>query len=131
MVDIKSKLHNQAYVNLTNKGFSLPDFKVVDQFVREKTYYGYVQYEPVVIRGLHFETKAENRYIAVATASILARYAFLKHWDGMEEQFDFSFPKGAGANVDKAAELFVRQYGMAALRKVAKLHFKNTKKLVG
>lgn len=130
MVDIKSKLHNQAYVNLQKKGYVLPAFKVVDQFAGSKTYYDYLKGEPDIIRDIHFETKAENKYPAVALASVLARYAFLKEWDLMEEAYDFSFPKGAGGNVDQAGAEFVKQYGKDALRKVAKYHFKNTEKLV-
>lgn len=128
---MKAKLHNQAYINLMNKGVSLPEFKVIDQFAPAKTYFSYIQYEPQIVKDLHFETKAEHKYLAVASASVLARYAFLKHWDKMEQEYDFSFPKGAGTTVDEAAQEFVNQYGMDELNKVAKVHFKNTEKLQG
>lgn len=36
MVDIKCRLHNQAYVNLVHKGYTLPDFIIIDQFVQKK-----------------------------------------------------------------------------------------------
>ncbi|MGM9913322.1 ribonuclease HIII [Floccifex sp.] len=129
MVDIKCKLHNQAYVNLVHKGYELPKQIVIDQFVQEKSYYRYLQKEKEVIRGIHFETKAENKYLAVAAASILARNAFLEYWDKMEEHYHFTFQKGAGSNVDICAKEFVQQCGKEELGKVAKLHFKNTEKI--
>ena len=70
MVDMKCRLHNQAYVNLVHKGYTLPKQIVIDQFVQEKSYYRYLQGFPEVIRGITFETKAENKYLAVACASL-------------------------------------------------------------
>ena len=130
MVDIKCQLHNQAYVNLVHKGYTLPDLIVIDQFVQEKSYYRYLQFNKEVIHGIHFETKAENKYLAVACASILARNAFLEHLDKMEEKYDFTFQKGAGSIVDTCGKEFVSKYGEDELKKVAKLHFANTKKIL-
>lgn len=131
MVDIKCRLHNQAYVNLKHKGQTLPKQIIIDQFVQEKSYYRYLQHEKEVIRNIHFETKAENKYVAVAAASILARNAFLEVWDAMEAKYNFQFIKGASAKVDHCAKQFVDQYGFEELYKVAKMHFKNTEKLKG
>ncbi|MFV0479723.1 MAG: ribonuclease HIII [Anaerorhabdus sp.] len=128
MNKIKAKLHNQAYLHLSKK-IQLPDMVIIDQFTPEKNYYSYLAQEPQVIDHIHFETKAESKYLAVACASVIARYAFLKQWEIMEKQFDFSFPKGAGDIVDQKAAIFVKKYGKEALKKVAKIHFKNTKKL--
>lgn len=128
MVAIKCKLHNQAYVHLSHKVSSLPKQIIVDQFVQEKSYYRYLKQEPSIIRDIHFETKAENKYIAVAAASVIARYAFLKTFAAMCEHYRFPFVKGASAKVDECIGHFVNQYGKAELTKVAKLHFANTKK---
>lgn len=129
MVDIKCRLHNQVYVNLLHKGYILPKQIVIDQFVQEKSYYRYLKNEKEVIKNIHFETKAENKYLAVACASILARNAFLEYWDKMEQKYQFSFQKGASHLVDECAKRFVQQYGKDELKKVAKLHFKNTEKI--
>lgn len=125
---VKSKLHNQAYVNLAKK-YDVPSFKIIDQFTPESSYYRYLKNEPVVVRGIHFETKAEDKYPAVGAASVIARYAFLKKMDEMEEHWHMKFQKGAGSLVDECAAAFVQKYGMQELGKVAKLHFKNTEKL--
>lgn len=126
---IKAKLHNQAYVHLANK-YGLPSFKIIDQFTPEKSYYRYIAKEPTIIHNIHFETKAEDKYPSVGAASVIARYAFLKKMEQMEQQWDMSFPKGAGAKVDAAAIQFVKKYGFAQLSKVAKMHFKNTEKVL-
>lgn len=125
---IKAKLHNQAYVHLSKK-YGLPKFKIIDQFCVENSYYKYVQKEPIVIRGIHFETKAENKYISVGTSSVIARYAFLKKMEEMDQKWDMHFCLGAGRNVDQCAKKFIKRYGFDALDQVAKTHFKNTEKL--
>jgi len=125
---IKARLHNQAYVNLQKKTV-LPDFRIIDQFTPEPQYYRYLSREKAVVRGIHFETKAENKYPAVGAASIIARYAFLRSMDAMEKTYGMSFHKGAGSQTDLDAGTFVQRYGFAKLSKVAKLHFKNTERL--
>ena len=125
---VKAKMHNQAYVNLSKKT-KLPDFKIIDQFAEEPIYYHYLKSEKTVVRGIHFETKAENKYPSVGAGSIIARYAFLKTWDEMEGHYDFKFQKGAGKQVDICASEFVDRYGMEKLEDVAKLHFKNTERI--
>ncbi len=125
---IKAKLHNQAYLHLSKKE-PLPELSVIDQFTPETLYYRYLQQEPHIIKNLHFETKAESKYLAVACASIIARYAFLKSWKNLEEHYNYSLLKGAGIAVDENAADFVQQFGWDELKKVAKLHFKNTEKL--
>jgi len=125
---IKALLHNQAYRHLEKKIKQLPKLNVVDQFTPENLYYNYLKNEKDVIRTLHFETKAESKYLAVACASIIARYTFLLVWDKMEEKYGFTFPKGSGELVDHAIVRFVKEFGKDKLNLVAKTHFKNTQK---
>ncbi|MEE1411401.1 MAG: ribonuclease HIII [Bulleidia sp.] len=122
---IKAKLHNQAYVNLSKK-VTLPALCVVDQFAEKGLYYHYLKDESQVIRTLHFETKAENKYLSVGTASIIARYTFLEYWKKMEEHYAMTFYKGAGDKVNACAREFIEKYGEKELSNIAKLHFKNT-----
>ena len=131
MNQIKAKLHNQAYLHLSKKCGSLPELKVVDQFTPPASYWRYLQNEPKVMSGLHFETKAESKYPSVACASIIARYAFLKTWENMEKQYGMTFHKGSGEKADCSAQEFVKKYSFDQLQHVAKLHFKNTVKIKG
>ncbi len=74
-------------------------------------------------------TKAEN-VLAVAAASILARAEFLRRLDRLSKQYSLKLPKGAGPPVDAAARKFVSARGREELSKVAKIHFKNTKRIL-
>ena len=125
---IKAKLHNQAYINLAKK-IELPSFKIIDQFTPETSYYRYLKNEPQIIRGIHFETKAEDKYLSVAVGSIISRYGFLKTWEEMEQKYNMTLPKGSGDKVDIVAQAFVERYGFERLGEIAKLHFKNTEKI--
>ena len=125
---IKAKLHNQAYINLAKK-IELPSFKIIDQFTPETSYYHYLKNEPQIIRGIHFETKAEDKYLSVAVGSIISRYGFLKTWEEMEKKYNMTLPKGSGDKVDIVAQAFVERYGFERLGEIAKLHFKNTEKI--
>lgn len=125
---IKAKLHNQAYINLAKK-IELPSFKIIDQFTPETSYYRYLKNEPQIVRGIHFETKAEDKYLSVAVGSIISRYGFLKTWEELEKKYNMTLPKGSGDKVDIVAQEFVERYGLERLGEIAKLHFKNTEKI--
>jgi ribonuclease HIII len=66
---------------------------------------------------------------AVAAASILARAEFLRRMEMLSNRFGADFPRGASAKVDEAGRSLVRKKGVEFLTKVAKLHFKNYKKI--
>lgn len=75
-------------------------------------------------------TKAES-VPAVAAASILARAEFLRRLDSLSKQYSADFPKGAGEQVDRAAREFIAARGEDELSRVAKIHFKNTGRILG
>ena len=126
---IKAKLHNQAFLHLEAK-YDLPEYNIIDQFCTPELYYRYLKDEEKQFKDLRFETKAENKFIAVACAAIIARYAFLDYFDQLSEKYDFMFPKGAGKSVDIKGKEFVKIHGESALRDVAKLHFINTQRIL-
>jgi ribonuclease HIII len=68
---------------------------------------------------------------AVAAASILARAEFLRRLSALATQFGIELPKGAGSMVDDAGKRFIKEIGPDELGKVAKLHFKNTQRVIG
>ncbi|HUW42624.1 MAG TPA: ribonuclease HIII [Thermoplasmata archaeon] len=69
-----------------------------------------------------------ERDIAVASASILAREAFLISMSKMNEEFGMYFPRGA-SEVIEAAKEFSGRYGKEKLNAVAKMHFSTSNKL--
>lgn len=122
---IKARLHHSAYQHLQKKLSFLPELCVVDQFMPKDKYFQQLD-DDYGITQLHFETKAENKYLAVACASVIARYAFLMAIKQMSEYYDFIFPLGAGAGVDIKGKQLLVQHPDLDLKKVAKVHFKNT-----
>ncbi len=126
---IKAQAHNQAYLKLQQKGYKIPSLAVVDQFCSPRLYFSYLKETKDVFHELHFETKAEAKYPAVAAASVLARFAFLQAMDQLEEKYGMPFAKGGGEKATQSARAFVQKYGRDQLKCVAKLHFVNTTRL--
>jgi ribonuclease HIII len=126
---IKSILHNQVIHNLRDKVNKRAVLTVIDQFISEARYYDYVKFSPYVEGQIHFETKSESKYPAVAVASIIARYSFLIKMDAISASLNKQVPKGAGKEVDLFAKEIVNEYGKDKLNEIAKVHFANTKKI--
>lgn len=127
---IKALLHNQALKHVLNKiAPQKPDAILIDQFAQEGVYYNYLKGEPFIVReNVYFSTKAEGIHLAVAAASILARYAFIQHFEKLSEKAGFTIPKGAGPQVDVAAARLIKAKGKEVLPQFVKLHFANTEK---
>lgn len=127
---IKAILHNQALGKLQDKmAPEKPEAMLVDQFAEKSIYYRHLKGQKRIIEeNVFFSTKGESIHLAVAAASILARYAFLKEMETLSEKADFTIPKGAGPKVDEAAARLIRTYDESVLRHFTKLHFANTEK---
>ena len=74
-------------------------------------------------------TKAEDKCLSVACASLISRYVFLKQFDKLGESIDTFLIKGANVKVDELGVKIVKKYGIDKLKEVAKLNFKNTEKI--
>ncbi|MDM5330774.1 ribonuclease HIII [Neobacillus sp. CF12] len=127
---MKALLHNQAILNVLEKISPVkPEAILIDQFVQESTYYQHIKNQKAVAReNVYFSTKAEGIHLAVAAASILARYAFVQYFDKLSDSAGFKIPKGAGAQVDEAAAKLILKKGREVLPQFVKLHFANTEK---
>ena len=73
--------------------------------------------------------KAEGIHVAVAAASIVARYYFLQMMKEQEEAIEMKFPLGTNNEVEKTAIAFCEKYGRKALYEIAKINFKTTEKV--
>lgn len=67
---------------------------------------------------------------AVAAASVLARAEFLRRLERLSKDFNVTLRKGAGPPVDEAGKKFLKIHGQEELGKVAKVHFKNTSRVI-
>jgi len=61
---------------------------------------------------------------AVAAASVIARYLFIKKMAELSQKYEMEFPKGASAKVVKMGKEYAAKYEKAKLAEVAKIHFK-------
>ena len=127
MNKIKAILHNKILVSLTSKYKT--DYNVVDQFAQPYVYYNYLKGLPNVCRKITFMTKAEDKCLSVACASLISRYIFIKEFDKLGESVDMFLPKGASNLVDEAGLKILKKYGFDKLKEVAKINFKNTSKI--
>lgn len=127
---IKALLHNQAIGHVLGKiAPEKPEAILIDQFAKEEIYFNYLKNQQTIQRErVFFSTKAEGIHLAVAAASILARYAFVRHFENLSKQAGFALTKGAGPKVDEAAARLIREKGREALPAFVKLHFANTEK---
>ena len=130
---LKAMLHNQAISKVLTrvKSENKVDGILIDQFCQPDVFFNYLKGKSITWKStenIYFSTKAEGIHIAVAAASIIARYAFVKEFEKLSKMAGIELPKGAGPKVDQKAAEFIKKYGEAALVKVAKLHFANTDK---
>lgn len=129
MNKIKAILHNKALFSLLNKDNYHYDMIVVDEFAKKYVYFSYLKEVKNVVRNITFTTKAEDKCLSVACASIISRFLFLKEIDKLSKELKIEIPKGASTKVDLVGKEIVNKYGESKLRSIAKLNFKNTNKI--
>ena len=130
MNKIKAILHNKVLYQLVNEEKPKFDYIIVDEFAREARYYEYINEQDKIQRNITFLTKAEDKNNAVACASIISRYIFLKEFDKICDEIHIPLPKGAGKDVDTIGEEVVDKYGKEKLKDIAKFNFKNTDRIL-
>lgn len=128
MNKLKAILHNKVLMNLKNTGVSY-DYIVVDQFAEKYVYFNYLKSSSNVVRDITFLTKAEDKCLSVACASLISRFIFIKEFAKISESVGELLPKGAGTMVDEKAVKIVKKYGFEKLNEIAKINFKNTEKV--
>lgn len=130
MNKIKAILHNKVLLGLMKKDNYNYDKVVVDQFCYPRNYFGYLKEANNVFRKIDFTTKAEDKCLSVACGSLISRYVFIKEMDKISKMLGKTVPKGAGEKVDSFGKEIVKIHGKDILKKVAKLNFKNTDKIL-
>ncbi len=149
VVEISAERYNQIYAKLENEKKSLNDLlawahakaieellskvecqtAIVDQFAGEKLLLAKLQEKGKKLKIIQAH-RAES-HVAVAAASILARERFVNKLDSLEKQYHTNLPKGASKEVVSVARQLVEKNGSEILEKIAKLHFKTTKEVLG
>jgi len=117
--------HARVIENILEK--TACDTAISDQFGDEK----FIK-DSLMKKGqgvLLYQTPRAERFLAVAAASVLARAAFLNYLAKLSAQYGVNLPKGASNLVDRAGRQYADRYSLEELNLVAKMHFKNTKKI--
>ncbi|MEP9818366.1 ribonuclease HIII [Staphylococcus xylosus] len=128
-VKMKAVLHNEAIKNVTQKiDTEELDYIVIDQFAEAGVYKRYALSELPFNSKTKFETKGESKSIAIAAASIISRYAFVKHMDNLSRSVKMEIPKGASNKVDLTAAKLIERRGIVYLDSISKKHFANRQK---
>ncbi|GAO99738.1 ribonuclease HIII [Fructobacillus ficulneus] len=130
VVAMKALSHNFVLNTVREKiAPTEPAGYLVDQFVSPNSYFKYLQtnhQDPIVRQNVYFTTKGETFHLAVAAASILARYVELQSMAELSQAAGLTLPIGAGKEADRIAAKLINQG--TDLRHYAKLHFANTQK---
>ena len=127
---LKAYLHNKVIISILKKIENVKcDAILIDEFTPKEKYFEYLKNEANVYKNVTMITKGESAHLAIAAASILARYTFLRELNKLSNKYSFNFLKGAGPEVDRTAISFVKGYGWDALNEVAKMKFANTSRL--
>ena len=130
MNKIKAILHNKVLDSLLKETDEKLDYIIIDEFAKENRYYAYLEGIPNIVKNITFITKAESKNLAVAVASIVSRYIFIKEFDKLSDTYHLPLPKGSGPNVDKIGTELVEKYGKEVLDKTAKKNFSNTGRIL-
>ncbi|MGD9604568.1 MAG: ribonuclease HIII [Bacilli bacterium] len=128
MNKIKALLHNNVIYNLLPKVEDY-DAIIIDGFTNKEKYFEYLKGQEHIINSVQLEEQGESKYIAVATASIIARYLFLVNFEKLSEMVGFELPKGAGPKVDLAIAKILKDQSERYLDLIGKTNFKNLEKV--
>lgn len=129
MNKLKAILHNKALYELKNKNNFNYAKIVIDEFCSKEKFYEYIKDVPEKVMYISFMTKAEDKVLSVACASIISRYIFLRKMDELSDSVHTPLPKGAGEAVDKVAKAIKDEYGKEKLYEIAKMNFSNANRL--
>lgn len=128
---IKAFVHNKTIGKLITRAKLSPTVDIVmDQFASPQNYRKYLKNITPIYVPTIFETKAENKYLGVACASILARDMFLTVMTEKQKIYAMDFPLGAGKKVDAFGKDFIKKFGEEAFKQNVKWHFANTQKIL-
>lgn len=124
---LKALLHNNVIHNILLKVGEY-DAIIVDAFTTRERYLDYLRDQDIVIKNVELVEKGESKYIAVAAASIVARYLFIKEMEKLSQEVGFELPKGAGNKVDLAIAKILKDKNDVFFNRIAKMNFKNWEK---
>lgn len=127
MNQIKAAMHHKAILTLKQR-YPYNHPTIIDQFATDASMKRYLKNLPMIPQ-LEWQEKAENKYLAVAVSSILARVRFLEEIETLNQTYHTRFPLGANAHVEHFAVAFATHHSLDTLKKVCKVNFSTFKRV--
>ncbi|OQC11327.1 MAG: Ribonuclease HIII [Tenericutes bacterium ADurb.Bin087] len=128
MNQMKAMLHQNVLTTLAKRQ-KYSGKLYLDAFTSDQNYEKYTQ---LMKKAPVYQLKdGEANSLAIATASILARYYFLSEMEVLNVRYNTKIPLGAGVIVDKFAYDFLLKFGKNNLINIVKHNFRNFKDLFG
>jgi len=124
-LDLLAEAHGKAIGVLIDRGYT-PDRIVIDRFCGRKRLDPFL---PSTDARLELRPRAEDDP-AVAAASVIARFRYVEALSEMSKRYGVELTPGAGRSVDAAAMILTEMYGPHVLEKTAKIHFRNTLRII-
>lgn len=128
MNQLKAIMHNSV-INSLKKKVENYELIVIDAFTTRNNYFNYIKNEKTIAEDVLLEEKAENKYLSVACASIIARYIFLQELKKYSDKVGYNLPKGAGSQVDAVIYKLLNEKGINIFKSIAKMNFRNLEKI--
>ncbi|AOG60650.1 ribonuclease HIII [Spiroplasma helicoides] len=121
---LKAIAHNRTLIAFLKNNINLEYDKIVmDQFAGANNYFNYLKNQEKVMKSnMEFITKAEDKFVSVACASIIARYFFLRSIKKLEAKYNINIKLGANNDVKNLVNLY-KQSKANDLANFLKLHF--------
>lgn len=102
---------------------------IIDQFANERVVEQALKRKKLVVQLTQRHRGEED--LAVAAASIMARYAFIEGLESLGQNLQIELPKGSSVAVQKCGRQILTQFGEETLRNVCKQHFKTLDLILG
>jgi ribonuclease HIII len=102
---------------------------IIDQFANERVVEQALKRKKLTVDLTQRHRGEED--LAVAAASILARYAFIDGLDKLGQTLQMELPKGSSQAVQKAGRSILVNWGEETLRNICKQHFKTLDLILG
>ena len=123
--DLLASLHGRAITSLLKEDCAAEEL-IVDRFCSASRLRPFL---PAEAPTLNMKVRGESNP-AVAAASIIARQAYMDSLAELSRQYAVDLSPGSGASADRALQRLVDIHGPPVLRKTAKLHFRNARRLL-
>ncbi|WP_338971319.1 ribonuclease HIII [Spiroplasma endosymbiont of Panorpa germanica] len=124
---LKALGHNRALFDLIKNNPELSDAQIIiDEFVNKSKYFEYLKMweKNIVTENVCLVQKAENKYLAVACASIIARAYFLMAIKDLEKKTNLKLPLGASSQVKELVRKYKKEHP-DKVKTFIKMHFKD------